>query len=47
MGISINSQRTSSVDIIYTNSLDHSFDLEDVLNEIDRVLVKGGLLYAI
>ena len=36
-------ETTSSVDIINTNSLDHLFDLDDVLNEIDRVLIKDGL----
>lgn len=34
----------NSVDIIFTNSLDHSFNLEDVVIEIKRVLKKGGLM---
>jgi len=33
-----------SVDIIFSNSLDHSFDFEKVVGEIKRVLNKGGFL---
>jgi SAM-dependent methyltransferase len=34
----------STLDVIYTNSLDHSFDLTAIVNEITRVLKGGGLL---
>jgi SAM-dependent methyltransferase len=34
----------SCVDVVYTNSLDHSFDLEKVIREIKRVLKNGGLM---
>lgn len=33
-----------SVDVVYTNSLDHVFELDRVLGEIRRVLVPGGIL---
>jgi len=33
----------NSVDIVYTNSLDHSLRLQNVLTEIKRVLKPGGL----
>ena len=33
-----------SVDILYTNSLDHSFDLGRVLTEVQRVLKSSGIL---
>ena len=36
----------SSVDIIYTNSLDHSFDLARVVGEVARVLKPGGTFIA-
>ena len=36
----------ASVDCVYTNSLDHVFDLKTVLSEINRVLKPGGLLIA-
>ncbi len=32
----------ASVDIVYTNSLDHSFDLGRVIGEVARVLKPGG-----
>jgi SAM-dependent methyltransferase len=35
-----------SVDAIYTNALDHVFDLEMVLGEVVRLLREGGLLIA-
>ena len=31
-----------SVDVVYTNSLDHAFDLERILGEVRRVLRAGG-----
>jgi len=34
----------SSIDMVYTNSLDHSFDLEKVISEIVRVLKDGGFM---
>lgn len=34
----------SCVDVVYTNSLDHSFDLKAVISEIRRVLKDGGLM---
>lgn len=33
----------ASVDAVYTNSLDHAFDLERVVREVRRVLRPGGL----
>jgi SAM-dependent methyltransferase len=33
-----------SIDVIYTNSLDHAFDLEKILSECRRVLTPGGIL---
>ena len=33
-----------SVDVMFTNSLDHAFDLEKLTGEIKRVLKPGGLL---
>ncbi|HEX6134454.1 MAG TPA: class I SAM-dependent methyltransferase [Longimicrobiales bacterium] len=35
-----------SVDVAYTNSLDHAYELDRVLAEIHRVLVPDGLLIA-
>jgi SAM-dependent methyltransferase len=35
---------TGSVDVVYTNSLDHVFDFDKVLGEARRVLRLGGLL---
>ena len=35
-----------SVDIVYTNSLDHAIDIDDVLSEIGRVLKADGALIA-
>jgi SAM-dependent methyltransferase len=32
------------VDVVYSNSLDHAFDIDQVLGEIRRVLRPGGLL---
>lgn len=32
------------VDVVFTNSLDHAFDIEKLLAEIQRVLKPGGLL---
>lgn len=34
----------SSIDIVYTNSLDHSFALGKVIDEIARVLKPGGIM---
>jgi SAM-dependent methyltransferase len=33
----------ASVDVVFTNSLDHSFDIEKIVTEVKRVLVPGGL----
>ncbi|HEX8360815.1 MAG TPA: class I SAM-dependent methyltransferase [Longimicrobium sp.] len=35
-----------TVDVVYTNSLDHAFDLGRILAEVRRVLVPGGILIA-
>lgn len=32
-----------SVDVVYTNSLDHAFDLDRILGEVTRVLRPGGV----
>jgi len=34
----------NSIDIVYTNSLDHSFDVESVTSEVKRVLKPSGLM---
>jgi SAM-dependent methyltransferase len=34
----------SSIDVVYTNSIDHAFDLERMLAEIKRVLAADGVL---
>lgn len=36
----------NSVDIVFTNSLDHGFDLEKILSEVRRVLKDDGLFIA-
>ena len=36
----------ASVDIVYTNCLDHSFDLEKVMAAVERVLKPGGAFIA-
>ena len=33
-----------TIDIVYTNSLDHAFDLDRIMSEVKRVLVNGGVL---
>lgn len=33
----------SSVDMVYTNSLDHAFDIEKIVNEVKRVLRPAGV----
>lgn len=35
-----------TVDVVYTNSLDHAFDLGRILGEVRRVLAPGGALIA-
>lgn len=35
-----------SVDMVYTNALDHAFDLDRIVAEVKRVLVPGGILIA-
>lgn len=35
---------TGSVELVFTNSLDHAFDLNRILNEVHRVLVNEGFL---
>jgi SAM-dependent methyltransferase len=35
-----------SVDIVYTNALDHAYDLDVVIAEIERVLKPGGVFIA-
>lgn len=37
---------SESVDVVYTNALDHAFDLDRILEEVKRVLVPGGVLIA-
>lgn len=34
----------SSMDVVYTNSLDHAFDIQRIANEVLKVLKPGGLL---
>lgn len=34
-----------SVDVVYTNSLDHVYDMEKLLNEVRRVLKYDGVFY--
>jgi ubiquinone/menaquinone biosynthesis C-methylase UbiE len=34
----------NTVDVVFTNSLDHAFDLSRILAEARRVLTPGGLL---
>ena len=36
--------KDNEIDTIYTNCLDHSFDLEKIINEINRVMKKDGTL---
>lgn len=36
----------NSVDLVYTNSLDHSFDLAKVISEVRRVVKPGGTFIA-
>ena len=36
----------NSVDVIYTNSLDHAFDVEKILEEVRRVLKPSGVFIA-
>jgi SAM-dependent methyltransferase len=33
----------ASIDVVFTNALDHAFSIEKVLSEVRRVLVPGGL----
>jgi ubiquinone/menaquinone biosynthesis C-methylase UbiE len=35
-----------SIDAVFTNSLDHAFDLDRILGEVRRVLRPGGLFIA-
>jgi SAM-dependent methyltransferase len=35
-----------TVDVVYTNALDHAFDLDRILDEVRRVLATGGLFIA-
>ena len=35
----------ASFELVYTNAVDHAFDLNRMLAEVRRVLVPGGLLY--
>ena len=37
---------TATVDVVYTNSLDHAFDLDRLLAEVRRVLAPDGLFIA-
>jgi len=37
---------TGTVDVVYTNSLDHAFDVDRLLGEVHRVLADVGLLIA-
>ncbi len=34
----------NSIDVIYTNCLDHIFDIDDIIKEISRVLTSNGFL---
>jgi SAM-dependent methyltransferase len=34
---------TGAVDLVFTNSLDHVYDLDRVLSEVSRILVDGGM----
>lgn len=36
----------SSVDAVYTNALDHAFDLQKIVSEIQRLLCPGGIFIA-
>ena len=33
----------ASIDVVFTNSLDHAFDIKKVMNEVTRILKPGGL----
>jgi ubiquinone/menaquinone biosynthesis C-methylase UbiE len=35
---------TASTDVVFTNSLDHAFDIKQVAIEVKRVLKPGGRL---
>lgn len=37
---------SGSVDVVYTNALDHAFDLDRIIEEVKRVLAPGGVLIA-
>ncbi len=36
--------QSGSVDAVYTNALDHAFDVSEVVGEVHRVLREGGIL---